>query len=340
MMAESMSGLTGQMQAPANGAQAALAPPASPADPAGEPRTNRPVGPVQDCDRAGAFRRGQSPSCMSQRSVLITGCSSGIGLDAARTLSARGWRVFAACRKSEDVEARRAEGLDSVLIDHADARSVDEGAQAVLDATDGSLDALFNNGAYGIPGRVEDLPREALDAILQANLLGPHQLTRAVIPAMRRAGRGRLINCSSVLGFAALRYRGAYNSTKFAMEGLTDTLRLELSHTPLHVVLIQPGPIATRIRENSIPHFERWIDVPASAERDVYERELMPRLYEPSQKKDRFELPPSAVTDALIHALESDRPKARYRITTPTRVAAMLKRLLPTRLLDRVLLNS
>jgi len=277
---------------------------------------------------------------MPERSLLITGCSSGIGLDAARTLHARGWRVFAACRQAKDVAARRAEGLESVLIDHADAQSVALGAEQVLDATDGALEALFNNGAYAIPGRVEDLPREALDTILQANLLGPHQLTRAVIPAMRRAGRGTLVNCSSVLGFAALRYRGAYNTTKFAMEGLTDTLRLELAHTPLRVVLIEPGPIATRIRENSIPHFERWIDVANSAERDGYERELMPRLYESARKKDRFELSPGAVTEALIHALESDRPRARYRITTPTRVAAVLKRLLPTRVLDRVLLGS
>ena len=277
---------------------------------------------------------------MNERSILITGCSSGIGLDAARTLHARGWRVFAGCRQAADVEARRAEGLESVLIDHEDAPGVAQGAAAVLDATDGALDALFNNGAYAIPGRVEDLPREALAAILQANLLGPHQLTRAVLPGMRRAGRGTIVNCSSVLGFAALRYRGAYNTTKFALEGLSDTLRLELAHTGIHVVLIQPGPIATRIRENSIPHFERWIDVGASAERDACEAELLPRLYHPSAKKDRFELPPSAVTDALIHALESGRPKARYRITTPTRVAAALKRLLPTRLMDRLLLRN
>lgn len=277
---------------------------------------------------------------MNDRTLLITGCSSGIGRDAARTMAARGWRVFAACRSAHDVQARRAEGLDSVQIDYADAASVQAGVDEVLQATGGTLDAVFNNGAYAIPGRVEDLPRAALDTLLQTNLLGPHQLTCAVLPAMRAAGRGRIVNCSSVLGFAALRYRGAYNTTKFALEGLSDTLRLELSHTPLHVVLIQPGPIATRIRQNSIPHFERWIDVEHSAERDAYESEFKPRLYEPAAKKDRFELDPAAVTDALIHALESSRPKARYRVTTPTRVVAVLKRLLTTRALDRLLVKG
>jgi len=276
----------------------------------------------------------------NEQSILITGCSSGIGLDAARTLAARGWRVFAACRQAGDVAARHDEGLESVALDYADAASVTNAAAQVLDATDGQLDAVFNNGAHAIPGRVEDLPRDALAAILQCNLLGPHQLTRELLPGMRRNRRGTVVNCSSVLGFAAMRYRGAYNTSKFAMEGLTDTLRLELAHTPIRVVLIEPGPIATRIRENSIPHFERWIDVKASAEQSAYESELIPRLYHPAKKKDRFELPASAVTDALIDALESARPKPRYRITTPTRIAAILKRVLSTRALDKVLLKS
>lgn len=275
-----------------------------------------------------------------ERSILITGCSSGIGLDAARTLTARGWRVFAACRQETDVAARRDEGLESVVLDYADAASVANAAATVLDATDGRLEAVFNNGAYAIPGRVEDLPRDALAAILESNLLGPHQLTRALLPPMRRNGRGTVINCSSVLGYTATRFRGAYTTSKFAMEGLTDTLRLELAHTPIRVVLIEPGPVATRIRANSIPHFEHWIDVENSAERRDYESKLIPRLYDPSTKKDRFELPPSAVTDALIDALESARPKARYRITTPARVAAVLKRVLSTRALDRVLSRS
>ena len=156
---------------------------------------------------------------------------------------------------------------------------------------------------------------------------------------MRQHNAGRIINCSSVLGFTALPFRGAYNATKFAMEGLTDTLRLELADTRINVVLIEPGPVATRIRENSIPHFERWIDSEGSAGRDKYRQVLIPRLYRNDGKKDRFELEPAAVTDKLIHALESSRPGARYFVTTPTWISAVLKRLLPTRAFDRFCLS-
>ena len=277
------------------------------------------------------------------RSVLISGCSSGIGLDAARALHGRGWRVFASCREPADVERLRAEGLASLRLDHDDSASIREAVATVLDATGGTLDAVFVNGAHGLPARVEDLPRDALRAIFETNLFGPFELVNAALPAMRAAdegrGRGRVVFCSSVLGFAAMPWRGAYNATKFAMEGLADTLRLELDASGIDVVLVQPGPIATRIRENSIAHFERWIDVDAARERDAYRATLMPRLYEPAEHADRFELPPSAVTKAVIHALESRRPRARYRVTVPTRVGAVLKRLLPTRLFDRVLLG-
>lgn len=280
---------------------------------------------------------------MSQ-SILITGCSSGIGLDAARTLHARGWHVFASCRQQKDVERLATEGMNSLLLDHDDSDSIKEASAAVLEQTGGTLDAVFANGAYAIPGRVEDLPRDALRALFETNLFGPFELVNAVLPAMRRAdggrGRGRVVLCSSVLGFAAMPWRGAYNSTKFAMEGLADTLRLELDDTGIDVALIQPGPIGTRIRENSIPHFERWINVEASIEKEAYQSQLIPRLYTAGDSKDRFELPPAAVTKAVIHALESPHPKARYRITTPTRFAAVIKRLVSTRVMDRVLLGK
>ena len=279
----------------------------------------------------------------ANRSILITGCSSGIGLDAARTLHARGWRVFASCRKAADVERLRADGLESLALDHDDSASIRDAVAEVLDRTGGTLDAVFANGAHGLPGRVEDLPRGALRAIFETNLFGPFELVNAVLPAMRAAdggrGRGCVVLCSSVLGFAATPWRGAYCATKFAMEGLGDALRLELADTGIEVVLIEPGPIATRIRENSIPHFERWIDVEAAREREAYRERLLPRLHEPAASPDRFELPPSAVTAALIDALERPRPRARYRITVPTRVGAALKRLLPTRAFDRLLLG-
>lgn len=276
---------------------------------------------------------------MTQRSILITGCSSGIGLDAAQTLANRNWRVLATCRQEKDCIRLREMGLESFVLDYASSESVQLGAATALERTDGKLDALFNNGAYAIPGLVEDLSRDALRTLFETNFFGQFELINALIPAMRQCGQGRIINCSSVLGFAALPFRGAYIASKFAMEGLTDTLRLELSDTSIHVILIEPGPIRTRIRENSIPHFERWINWQNSAQREKYETLLRPRLYEPSDKKDRFELPPSAVTTKLIHALESPRAQPRYYVTTPTRVAGTLKRILSTRMLDKVLLR-
>ncbi|AXQ94423.1 SDR family NAD(P)-dependent oxidoreductase [Cereibacter azotoformans] len=270
------------------------------------------------------------------KSVLITGCSSGIGLDAAHGLKARGWRVFATCRKEEDCEARRVEGLESFRLDYDDPDSLASAVEEATRRTGGTLDALYNNGAFACPGAVEDLPREALRAVLETNIVGVHDLTRRVIPIMRRQGYGRIVNCSSVLGFVGYPWRGAYVASKFAMEGLTDVLRIEMADTPIRVILLEPGPIASRIRENSIPHFERWIDWRGSARADQY-RSLLGRLYEGGE--DRWQLPASAVTAQLALALESPSPRARYRITVPSRTAWILRRLLPTRMLDRVLRN-
>lgn len=247
-------------------------------------------------------------------------------------MRSRGWRVFASCRKPEDCDRLRAEGFESPLIDYADPTSVEQGLAEVLAATGGRLDALFNNGAYAIPGAVEDLPREALSAIFETNLFGYHDLTRRVIPVMRAQGHGRIVNCSSVLGLAGMRWRGAYVATKFAMEGLSDVLRVEMRGTGIHVILIEPGPITSLIRKNSIPHFERWIDWKNSARRAEYEK-LLSRLYGEKQH-DRWELPASAVTAKLAHALESPRPSPRYWITTPTWLVGTAKRFLPTRAAD------
>ena len=267
------------------------------------------------------------------RSILITGCSTGIGRDAAATMAARGWTVFASCRKAEDCAAWEADGFDAPLIDYERPDTIASGLDAVLARTGGRLDALFNNGAYAVPGLVEDLPAEALRAILEANVIGWHDLTRRVIPAMRARGAGRVVQNSSVLGFVASPYRGAYVATKFALEGLTDTLRMEMRGTGIDVALIEPGPITTAFRRNAKGQFHRWIDWRASARRADYER-MLPRFDD--ETPDRFELPASAVTDALIHACESPRPKARYRVTTPTTAAAILRRLLPTRALDAI----
>jgi NAD(P)-dependent dehydrogenase (short-subunit alcohol dehydrogenase family) len=271
-----------------------------------------------------------------QGTVLITGCSSGIGLCAARGMREAGWRVFASCRRDEDCARLRDEGFESPRIDYTDPASIRAGLDEVLAATGGTLDALFNNGAHGTPGAVEDLPTDALRAIFEANFFGWHELTRAVLPVMRAQGHGRIVQCSSVLGLVTLPFRGAYNATKFALEGLTDTLRIEMRGTGIHIILIEPGPVTSKIRVNSIPHFERWIDWKASARRAQYEQGLLKRLYE-SAGPDRFELPPEAVLARLRHALESPRPRPRYYVTTPTYLMGFLRRILPTRALDRVI---
>jgi NAD(P)-dependent dehydrogenase (short-subunit alcohol dehydrogenase family) len=271
----------------------------------------------------------------SRRSVLITGSSSGIGFDAAQTLRARGWHVFAACRQQADCDRLRALGFDSPRIDYTDPASIRDGLAEVLAATGGTLDALYNNGAHGLPGAVEDLPRGALEAIFQANFFGWHDLTVQVIPVMRAQGHGRIVHCSSVLGLVGYKWRGAYVATKFALEGITDVLRVEMRGTGIHIALIEPGPITSDIRAKSIPHFERWIDWQASPRAQEY-KGLLHRLYQ-AQGPDRFELPPSAVSSRLVHALESPRPRARYYVTTPTWIAGLLRRVLPTSAIDRIL---
>ncbi len=270
---------------------------------------------------------------MTQRSILITGCSSGIGLDAARGLKARGWRVFATCRQEVDCDRLRAEGLESFRLDYADEASIEAAVAETLQRTGGTLDALFNNGAFACPGAVEDLPRGALREIFETNVFGYHDLTRRVIPVMRAQRHGRIVNCSSVLGLVGATWRGAYVATKFAMEGLTDVLRIEMRGTGIDIILIEPGPIATQIRANAVPHFEKWVDWENSARREQY-KTLRGRLYEVKTKKDAFELGPEAVTAKLIHAVEAKRPKARYYVTMPTYLMGGLRRVLPTRALD------
>jgi NAD(P)-dependent dehydrogenase (short-subunit alcohol dehydrogenase family) len=272
----------------------------------------------------------------SKKSILITGCSSGIGYDAAHGLTARGWRVFATCRKETDCIRLRHEGLESFVLDYADEASVSAALAEVLNATGGTLDALFNNGAYALPGAAEDLPRAGLRELFETNVFGWHDLTRQVIPVMRAQGAGRIVNCSSVLGLVVAPWRSAYNASKFAIEGLTDTLRLEMRGTGIHIVLIEPGPVTSQIRQNAVVAFEKWIDWENSVRADEYRSTLIKRLYE-KRGKDRFELPASAVTQKLIHALESPKPKPRYFVTTPTYIMSGLKRILPTKALDWIL---
>jgi len=269
------------------------------------------------------------------RSVLITGCSSGIGYCVANGLMRRGYRVFASARKAADVARLQEEGLEALQLDLDRPESIGQAVDELLTRTDGRLYGLFNNGAYGQPGAVEDLSREVLRAQFETNLFGWHDLTRRIIPVMRRQGEGRIIQDSSVLGFIALPYRGAYNASKYALEGLTDTLRLELAGSGIHVSLIEPGPIESRFRANSHERFLRTIDMEKSVHRDAY-RAMQARLTKKGPAVP-FTLPPEAVLKKVLHALESPRPRARYYVTFPTYLFGTLKRLLSTRAMDRVL---
>ncbi|RKZ35693.1 MAG: short-chain dehydrogenase [Gammaproteobacteria bacterium] len=271
----------------------------------------------------------------SSRAILITGCSSGIGYCVAHGLKNQGYSVFATVRQPKDVARLQEEGLESFVLDLNDSLSIHEAVQTVLERTQGRLYGLFNNGAYGQAGAVEDLSRDALRQQFETNLLGTHELTCKVLPIMRRQGEGRIIQNSSVLGIVTLAYRGAYNASKFALEGLTDTLRLELANTGIFVSLIEPGPIESKFRANSYVSFKRYIDAEHSIHRKKY-TQMEQRLLA-KEAVVPFTLPPEAVLKRVIHALESKRPQPRYYVTFPTYLLASLKRLLPHRTLDWVL---
>ncbi|MGD8173395.1 SDR family oxidoreductase [Vibrio sp. TRT 21S02] len=273
-----------------------------------------------------------------EKAILITGCSSGIGYRCAHDLQQRGYQVIASCRKPEDVQRLREEGLTCLQLDLNDTTSISQAVQETLSITQGKLYGLFNNGAYGQPGAIEDLPTTALRNQFETNFFGWHQLVCELLPVMRKQGEGRIIQNSSVLGFAAMKYRGAYNASKFALEGWTDTLRLELQGSNIHISLLEPGPIETQFRANALSAFKHWINMENSVHRHEYQLQIQRLAKEESN--NAFVLPASSCVMPVIHALEAKRPKIRYRVTTPTKVFAVLKRLLPTRLLDKILYKA
>ena len=274
---------------------------------------------------------------MNDRTILITGCSSGIGLCCAEGLKARGYRVFATARKPEDVEKLTQQGLEAFRLDIADSASIEETVEAVLAATGGKLYGLFNNAGFGQPGAVEDLRREVIREQFETNVFGTLELTNRIMPVMRKHGEGRIIINSSVLGFAALPYRGAYNASKYALEGLADTFRLELVGSNIFVSLVEPGPIRSRFRDNAYALYLKNIDPSTSAHREKYQ-DLEARLLKQGPATP-FTQGPEEVLKRVIHALEAKRPQARYYVTFPTYLFGYLKRLLPTRWLDEFLLR-
>jgi NAD(P)-dependent dehydrogenase (short-subunit alcohol dehydrogenase family) len=271
----------------------------------------------------------------AKRSVLITGCSSGIGECVARGLHARGYRVFASVRNPDDLAAFEQAGIECLVLDYTDSASIKAAVEQVLELTGGHLYALFNNGAYGQPGACEDLSREAMREQFETNVFGWMELTNLLLPVMRAQGYGRIIQNSSILGFTAMPMRGAYNASKFAIEGFSDTLRLELAGTDIHVSLIEPGPVESRFRENAYRAFQQHIKVDNSVHRERYTK--MIQRFEASGNVQPFTLPPEAVLKRVLHALESSQPKIRYPVTFPTYLFAWLKRVLSDRMLDRIL---
>ncbi len=270
---------------------------------------------------------------MSQKSVLITGCSSGIGYDAAITLARRGWHVFASCRARADCERLQGEGLDSPHLDYADPDSIAACLDHVLLQTGGTLDAVFNNGAFGIPGAVEDVSREALREIFETNLFGPHDLTRRVIPVMRAQGHRTDRQLLFGAGLYQLSLAGRLCGDEIRHGGADGHAAHELHGTPIQVVLIEPGLITTKFGENSGRNFDRWIDWEQSVHADTYRAKLLPKR-DGANPNARLEVPASAVTAKLIHALEDVRPRPRYKVTRLAHLADVLRRILPTRASD------
>lgn len=274
---------------------------------------------------------------MNQKSILITGCSSGIGYQVAHDLHDAGYRVFATARDDEDVKRLSEEGLEALRLDVTDSESIDTALDEIIRRTGGSLYALFNNAGFGQPGALEDLSRSALREQFETNVFGLHEVTIKVMRIMRAQGYGRIIHNSSVLGLISLRFRGAYNASKYAIEALADTMRLELDGSGIFISLIEPGPITSSFRDNAYGHFRKHIKVKGSAFEQEYQKTIA--RFEKQSGKDPFELPASSVTRKVRHALESSKPRAHYYLTVPTFLFGYLKRLLPAAWLDRVLLK-
>lgn len=273
-----------------------------------------------------------------KKSILITGCSTGIGLYTAMQLQKDGYDVYATARKAEDVEKLKQLGLNSLQLDLNDSISIKNAFIRIMSQTNGKLYALFNNGAYGLAGAVEDLSRDALRAQFETNVFGTFELTNLILPVMRKQGFGRIIQNSSILGFAAMPYRGAYNGSKFALEGLTDTMRQELHGTNIYVSLIEPGPIVSDFRKNAFKAFEKYIDSENSVHKENY-KSMIQRLHKEGPAAP-FTLGPEAVYERVLHALKSKRPQARYYVTKPTYIMGYLKRLLSTNAMDWVLMKA
>lgn len=273
---------------------------------------------------------------ITNKTAVVTGCSTGIGLATAELLKAHGWRVAATARKPSDVDMLSAKGFEGIPMDVADPESVEHAVGKLLQVFDGQIGALVNNAGFGQVGAVEDLSRELLRYQFEVNVVGMQDVTNRLIPAMRRQGAGRIVNISSVLGRVSLPFMGAYSASKFAMEALSDALRVELRGTGIAVSLVEPGPIATAFRENAASRAKQTLDPSETKHADYYHKEIKRREMQ-NLNPDPFTLGPDAVAKKVLHAITSPRPKTRYKVTIPAYGGALLARFAPDQVIDWIM---
>jgi NAD(P)-dependent dehydrogenase (short-subunit alcohol dehydrogenase family) len=270
---------------------------------------------------------------MHHRTVLVTGCSSGIGLATAKLLQAKGWQVYATVRKEEDVERLKAIPVHPVRCDMNDSASIQAAVKQVLASSGGRCDALINNAGYAEPGAIEDIKPAQLQRQFQTNVFGLHELTCALIPVMRAQGHGRIVMISSILGLVSLPYRGAYNASKHALEAMASAMRMELHGSGVRVSVVQPGPIVSRFRDNAHKAFTQ-----APPEQTAHRQHYQAWQQAHQQASDMpFSLGPEAVAKRCLHALSHTRPRNYYKVTLPCYVLACLHNLLPSACMDALL---
>jgi len=275
---------------------------------------------------------------IDNRSVLVTGCSSGIGLAAAELLRSKGWRVFPTARKVADLDALKQSGFDAIKLDMASSESVRLAAEWVLSKNGGKLGAVVNNAGFGMPGAIEDLSRDAMRDQFEVNLFGLQELTNQLIPVFRKQGHGRIVNISSVVGRMSLPFMGIYSASKFALEAVSDALRVELSQDRIAVCLVEPGPIRTSFSTNCAGQGEKKLNAAGSRFGGAY-KQYFEKRRNGGMSEDRFRLPPEAVAQKILHALESPHPKIRYCVTLPAYLGSFAARFVPAALLDRAMIS-
>jgi len=264
---------------------------------------------------------------LDKKYVLITGCSvGGIGYATAHALRDAGYEVIATARNSEDVVILERDGFIAFRLDLRDKKSINKAIKKSFEITNNRLYALFNNGGYGQLGALEDLPTKALIEQFETNLFGYHRVIKKVLPIMKAQGHGKIINHSSILGLVSLRFRGAYQASKYALEGYSDTLRLELDGTGVSVSVLNTGPVESNFRDNAIKTFYETVKIENSRFRNIYIEKIEHR------KRSGFSLPVSSVAEVVYQILKSDKPKPRYYITKASYILAYAKKVLSSKL--------